>query len=89
MKNYYFKLEGEAHEKVKSILFYVLLFFFIAFVYAYVFAVRDKQEAVLNYFHAAMKFSLGLTIATSIIKYFEMKYIDRKEKDKNETDLNS
>lgn len=82
MKNYYFKFEGKTHEKIKNILFWILLVFFGAFIYAYIHACSDKHSDTIKYLNDALVYSIIITIPIDVIKYFEMKYIERKEKEK-------
>ena len=82
MKNYYFRFEGKTHERIKSILFWTLLVFFGAFIYAYVRAWSDQHSDTIKYLNDALVYSIIITIPIVVIKYFEMKYIERKEKEK-------
>lgn len=82
MKNYYFKFEGKTHERIKNILFWILLVFFGAFIYAYFRAWSDKHSDTIKYLNDALVYSFIITIQIGFIKYFEIKYIKRKEKEK-------
>jgi hypothetical protein len=82
MENYYFRFEGKIHERIKSILFWTLLVFFGAFIYAYFRSWRDEHNATIAYLNEALIYSLILCIPIIVIKHFERKYIERKEKEK-------
>jgi hypothetical protein len=82
MKNYYFRFEGKTHERIKSILFWTLLVFFGAFIYAYIHACSDKHSDTIKYLNDALVYSFIIIIPIGFIKYFEIKYIKRKEKEK-------
>ena len=59
--------------------------FFIAFIGAYIQARMDGRSATVAYLQNVMIYSFFLTLGRSVIKYFEMKYVERKEKEDAES----
>jgi len=59
--------------------------FFIAFIGAYIQARMDGRNATVAYLQNVMIYSFFLTLGRSVIKYFEMKYVERKEKEDAES----
>jgi len=65
MKNYYFKFEGKTHERIKNILFWILLVFFGAFIYAYVRAWSDQHSDTIKYLNDALILEKAYTEAVA------------------------
>jgi hypothetical protein len=82
MRNYYFRFEGKTNERIKNILFWILLIVFGAFIYAYFHAWSDQHSDSIKYLNDALVYSIIITIPIALIKHFERKYIERKEKEK-------
>lgn len=69
------------NEKIKSILFYILLIISISFLYAYTDAFINSDKSSLKLLNKAFIFSFIFNIIMLIFGYFESKYIS---KNKNE-----
>ena len=71
----------QKNENIKSILFYLMLILGLSFIYAYLNVYRSNNPEALQILNRALIFSVILNTLLFVFRYFEGKYIKRKEEE--------